>query len=114
MAQLAINGHAVPLQHDGSARFEDVPVGQTVSAFDGTPRSSVRGYVRRLDVPETAWMPEAEASNIIAELQATPPLTVTGDWPGSISAIITGSIKQRFNFAPGGTLVRLAFSLLEA
>lgn len=113
MAYLVVAGVTVPVALE-SVREVAVPVGQVRRAFSGAPRSSVSSYKREWRGIATKWMTRATANTLRAALDNTPPLTVTGDLTGSISAYIQNIEDAGRTKLAGGEYVRLSFDMLEA
>lgn len=113
MAYLVVGGVTVSVQLERVRRI-DVSVGEVRRAYSGAPRSSVSAYKNEWRGIETTWLTRSAADTLRAALKGTPPVTVSGDLTGSISAYIR-NIEDvgRSKFA-GGEHVRLSFDLLEA
>jgi hypothetical protein len=88
MAFLVIGTTAVPVAIGGVAETRR-DVGEVVDAFDGTPRSSVRARKTEWRIA-TRMMTTADASALLSAITASPPVSVSGDLTGNITAIVTG------------------------
>jgi hypothetical protein len=107
---LALDGVTVPVPVD-QPNSEAVEVGTVEASFDGTPRSSVRAYKDRWEIP-TQWMASADAATLEAVLVSVPPVAATGTLTGSLSVVLTNVRRQHRKFADGER-IRFDFVMLE-
>lgn len=110
MPYLVVAGQTISVAVDTPARNR-VEIGKRERAFDGTQRSSVRARKSEWTV-ETTWYTRANADTLVTALEGAPPLTVTGDMAGSISAHAANIRTAHAQFA-AGEFVKVTFDLLE-
>lgn len=94
MPSLVVSGITVQVSITADTEEENVAVGEVVRAFDGTPRSSVRGYKREFSV-ETIYLVPAVADPLIAALKTPGGVTCSGDFLGGTVGCVVTDIKVR-------------------
>lgn len=87
MAFLVIAGQTIPVWLNSGHRKETL-IGEVRRAYSGAPRASIQGYETEWEGIETKWIARSTADTIRTALKGTPPLTVTGDLTGSITAFV--------------------------
>lgn len=112
MAYLTVGGTTIPIADEESERI-DFEVGEVRRAFSGAPRSSVRAYKAGWKL-STPWVTRSSGNTYRGLLEASPPLTLTGDVTGSVSGYALNiSTKSRTN-AAGAEVVKVSFELWQA
>jgi hypothetical protein len=88
MATLIVGGVTVPVAAGGEQSEKNDPIGgEIVRMFDGTARSTVRGYKRTWTIT-TRIMLAADAATLKAALLTTAlPVACTGDITGAVNCI---------------------------
>jgi hypothetical protein len=88
MAFLIVGGITVEVATDGVSESRP-QLGEVVRAFDGSPRSSVRGKVREWQI-RTIPLPAASVTSLLAVLEGAHPIVCSGDLlGGSVSCTPT-------------------------
>lgn len=112
MAFLIVASQTIPVTME-AFDGEDVPIGETGRAFDGSARSSVRGWKSQWEVT-TAWMAQSDAETLITALKGAPPLAASGDLTGSLNVVISAIRRVGHKKLATGEGYQVAFTMMEA
>lgn len=92
MPFLVVGAVTVPMAASANPTRTDEEIGDRARAFDGTMRQTIRA-VKHNHSGETEPMTKTDADALVAAIQATPPITCSGDWlgaSGSYFGLVTG------------------------
>lgn len=112
MAFLTAGGVTVEVVIGGAER-EWQAVGDHGRAEDGTPLATIRDWKGETRISTVRPIPAADAATLIAALQGTPPVAITGDWSGTMDVIVT-RITERSDKRADGERRYVTFQYMEA
>lgn len=113
MPFLVVGAVMVPMAVSSNPSRTDEEIGDRARAFDGTMRQTIR-TVKHNHSGETKPITKTDADALVAAVQATPPITCSGDWLGA-SGSYFGQITDYHGVKTNsGFRVVVGLTLMEA
>lgn len=113
MSFLVVGGITVPIAASSTPSRSDEEIGDRQRAFDGTMRQTVIA-VKHNHAGETKPLLKVDADALVTALQATPPITCSGDWLGASGSYFAQVTEYRGVKVGSVARVVVAFTLMEA
>lgn len=112
MSFLVVGGITVPIAASSTPSRSDEEIGDRARSFDGTMRQTVIA-VKHNHAGETVPISKTDADALVTALQASPPITCSGDWLGA-SGSYFGQVTDYHAVKVGSPYYIVAFTLMEA